>query len=130
MSINNLTMTGRLTRDVEVKFLPSGLPVAEFGLACNDVWYDKDGKKNEDVCFIECTCFGKRGEAIGKYLSKGDPIAIVGKVKFYTWQSPDGHKRSKHTIRVESFEFMGGKSESRGGYQQDDSPVPPDDIPF
>ena len=127
MGLNVITMTGNLTRDVQLTFLPSGTPVAEFGIACNKVWKDKDGNKKERVCFVECRCYSKRAEALANYFSKGDAIGIAGELQFDSWEAQDGTKRSKHRIFVENFEFMPtgtGGGEREQGQQGDSSEAP------
>jgi single-strand DNA-binding protein len=142
---NKVILMGRLTRDPQLSYLPSKTPVVEFSLATSRKYKKQDGSMTEDVCFTDCQMFGKRAEVINKYLKKGDPLFVEGRLKFDSWQDKEGKKRSKLRVFVESFEFMGGGQKSGGGGQpsssggQDGPPVAPpgdmgfgpdDDIPF
>ena len=120
-SYNKVILMGNLTRDPQLSFLPSQTPVVEFSLATNRKFKKQDGSQGEEVCFVECQMFGKRAEVINKYLKKGNPLFVEGRLKFDSWQAQDGSKRSKLRVFVESFEFMGGGQKSggnTGGQQQ------------
>ena len=117
-SYNKVIFMGNLTRDPQLSYLPSQTPVVEFSLAMNHKYKKQDGSQAEDICFVECQMFGKRAEVINKYLKKGDPLFVEGRLKFDTWQAQDGSKRSKHRVFVENFQFMGGGQKSGGGQQQ------------
>lgn len=105
-SINGVA---RLTRDPELRHLPSGMSVVKLGLATS-----KKGKDNrEDVCFIDATAFGKTGEAINSYLKRGNQISISGELKFEQWTDNTGQNRSKHTILIEKFAFVDSKSDNQ-----------------
>ncbi|MBN2591609.1 MAG: single-stranded DNA-binding protein [Sedimentisphaerales bacterium] len=126
MFYNKVIMAGNLTRDPQLSYLPSQTSVAEFGLAINRKW-TKDGQTYEEVCFIDCIAFGRTGENINKYLTKGRQIFIEGRIKFDTWQAQDGSKRSKHKIIVESFTFLDKGKVEQGTNQQAQQPTEPDD---
>ena len=117
MSYNKVIMVGNLTRDPKLSFLPSQTAVVEIGLAINRKFKKSDGSQGEEVCFVDCKMFGKRAEVINKYLAKGNPLLIEGRLCRDEWQSQDGSKRSKHYIMIESFEFLGGGQTTD---QQDD----------
>jgi len=126
MNLNKIMLMGNLTREPQLTFLPSQTPVVEFGLATNRRWTDKaTGEHREDVCFIDCRCYGKQAETLNKHLNKGDPVFIEGRLQLDTWKAKDHSNRSKHRVFVESFQFL-GKPRSNGG------PIPPkgDSIPF
>lgn len=108
-NFNRVILMGNLTRDPELKYLPSNTAVCEFGLAVNRRWRDKDGNQKEDVCFVDCSAFGKSGETINQYMSKGKPILIEGRLKFDSWTAQDGTKRSKLSVVVENFTFVGSR---------------------
>ena len=107
MNYNKVILVGNLTRDPQLSYLPSQTPVCEFGLAVNRRWNAKDGTKKEETCFIDCTGFGKQAETLQKYVHKGDPILIEGRLQFDRWEGPDGTKHSKHRVVVENFQFLG-----------------------
>jgi single-strand DNA-binding protein len=114
LSLNKVTLAGNLTRDPEVEFLANYRAVANFGLAVNEKYKDKDGNKKESVTFIDCEAWGRTAELIGQYLSKGNPCYVEGKLKLDTWDDKDGQKKSKLKIVVDVVQFLGGKrDESR-----------------
>lgn len=114
-SFNRVILMGNLTRDPQLKYLPSNTAVCEFGLAVNRRWRDKDGNQKEDVCFIDVSAFGRQGEVINQYMKKGSGILIEGRLKLDTWQAQDGSKRSKHSVVVENFTFTGSRGGGDGG---------------
>lgn len=110
MNFNRVIIGGHLTRDVELRFLPNGTAIAKFSLAVNEKWTNEAGQKVERACFIDCVHFGKRGEALAQYVKKGSPLLVEGQLQLETWDDKaTGDKRSKHVIKVEDFEFCGGK---------------------
>ncbi len=110
---NKVILVGNLTRDPQLRYLPSQTPVTEFGLAVNRRWTGGDGQKKEETCFIDCHAFGKQAETINHYMAKGQQILVEGRLQFQQWQSQDGKKMSKHTVVVEAFQFMGGPAAGR-----------------
>lgn len=115
-SFNRVLLMGHLTRDPELKFLPSQTPVTEFGLAVNRKYKTAAGEAKEDVCFVDCTAFAKTAELISQYFTKGKPIFLSGRLKFDSWEDRQGGgKRSKLTVVVEEFQFIDGKREDGGG---------------
>jgi len=135
MSYNKVILLGNLTKEPELKFLPSQTAVCTFGIATNRKWKDAGGQKKEEVCFVDCVLFGKRGEALNKFFHKGDPIFIEGRLSLDMWDAKDGTKRSKHKISVENFEFIAGKKEGANpdpGHYDNQNPRGNDDtdIPF
>ena len=134
-SLNKLLLMGNLTRDPQLSYLPSQTAVVEFGLAMNRKWKSREGEQKEEVCFVDCQAYGKTAETINKYLAKGRPIFIEGRLKFDSWTAQDGTKRSKHRVVVENFQFIGGQSQdakAAGGpvNSAPDIPADDDDIPF
>ena len=117
MNFNKVILIGNLTRDPQMSYLPSQTPVCEFGLAVNRKWKGQDGQQKEEVCFVDCHCYGKQAETFNQYMSKGRPILVEGRLQLDTWESKDGQKRSKHRIFVERFQFM-GQAESQGEPRQ------------
>jgi len=106
MFVNKVILYGNLTRDPELKALPSGSQVAEFGVATNRVYKDKNGAKQEEVDFHNIVSFGKQAEVIAQYLKKGRPIFIEGRIRTRSWESKDGTgKRYKTEIVLENFQF-------------------------
>jgi single-strand DNA-binding protein len=99
---------GNLTRDPQLSYLPSQTAVVEFGLAVNRRWKSREGEDREETCFVDCRAFGRQAENINKYLSKGRPVFVEGRLTFDSWTAQDGTKRSKHRVTVENFQFLPG----------------------
>ena len=132
---NKVILAGNLTRDPQLKYLPSQMAVVEFGLALNRKWRTAEGQDREEVCFVDCSAFGKTGETINQYCTKGKPLLIEGRLKLDQWEDKQGGgKRSRLTVVVENFTLLsagpgdgGGGSgghESGGGYDEGSGPPP------
>lgn len=113
MNVNNVAIAGNITRDIEMKFTPGGMGIASFGVAINRKFKDKStGEMREDVTFVDCDAFGKTAEAMHKYLAKGSPVYLEGRLKLDSWEDKQtGQKRSKLKVVVENFQFVGSKSD-------------------
>ena len=135
-NVNKVMLIGNLTRDPQLSYLPSQTPVVEFGMAVNDRRRQQDGSYADKVNFIDLSMFGKRAEVLQKYVKKGDPLYVEGKLDYQSWEK-DGQKRSKLKVVVLNFEFL-GKAGSQGNSGQQSAPAPEapygndmdDDIPF
>lgn len=116
-NFNKVILMGNLTRDPEMRVLPSNMPVASFGLAVNDRFKNKQTDQWEErPNFIDCEAFGRTAENIGKFFSKGRPIFIEGKLRFDQWEDrQSGQKRSKLKVVVDTFQFVGGRDGGGGG---------------
>jgi single-strand DNA-binding protein len=115
-NLNKVMLMGNLTRDVEVRTISSGTQVAQIGLAINRRWTSPDGERKEETTFVDCEAWGKTAEVMAKYLSKGRPVYIEGRLKLDQWQDKEsGQNRSKMKIVVESFEFLESANRSGGG---------------
>ena len=138
-SYNKILLLGNLTRDPQLSYTPNQTAVVDFGLATNRKWTGQDGSQREETCFVDCRAFGKTAETINKYLNKGKPVFIEGRLTFDSWTAQDGTKKSKHRITVETFQFLssgapGGDKQSNANNASEGSveghPVADDDIPF
>ncbi len=115
-SYNKVLLMGNLTRDPQMKYLPSQTAVCEFGIASNRKYRTQGGEDREEVCFVDCTAFGRTGEVINQYCTKGKPIFIEGRLKFDSWEDRQGGgKRSKLSVVVDNFQFIGGRDDAGGG---------------
>lgn len=113
---NKVLLMGNLTRDPQLKYLPSQMAVVEFGIAVNRKYRTSSGEDREEVNFIDCTAWGKTGETINQYMQKGKPIFIEGRLKYDSWDDKQGGgKRSKLTVVVDNFQFVGGRDGGGGG---------------
>jgi single-strand DNA-binding protein len=150
--MNKAILYGNLTRDPELKALPSGAQVASFGLATNRVWRDKEGNKQEQVEFHNIVVFGRQAETTAQYLKKGSSAIIEGRIQTRSWESPEKGKQYRTEIIADRVEFGGRASGTAGAssapaasmsdaeapqkgakdegidYPQED--INPDDIPF
>jgi single-strand DNA-binding protein len=119
-NVNRVILIGNLTRDPQLKYLPSQTAVVEFGLATNRKFKAANGEDREEVCFVDCSAFGKTAEVINQYCQKGRPIFIEGRLKFDSWEDKQGGgKRSKLTVVVENFQFLGSREGGGGAPGQD-----------
>ncbi|WP_171189950.1 single-stranded DNA-binding protein, partial [Alienimonas chondri] len=107
-SFNKVILMGNLTRDPEVRYIPSGSAVCDIGLAVNRVWYDKgSSQKKEEVTFVDVTLWGRTAEIAGEYLSKGRPVLIEGYLKMDTWQDKQsGANRSKLKVVADTMTLL------------------------
>lgn len=110
VSFNKVIIAGNLTRDPELRFTGSGIPVCDFGIAVNRV-----RSKNEEVDFFDVTAWRELGETIANYKKKGDPILVEGKLQYRTWEAQDGSKRSKVDVVADNVQFLGGRGDGEGG---------------
>lgn len=108
-SYNRVILMGNLTRDPQLRYLPSNTAVCEFGLAVNRRYRDRDGNQQEEVCFVDISTFGRQAEVVNQYKRKGDPLLVEGRLRFDSWTGQDGQKRSKLTVVCENFQFVGGR---------------------
>ena len=132
MSINRVSISGNLTREPELRSTSGGSQILSIGVAVNDRRRNPQTNEWEDVPnFVDCVVFGKRAESVSGYLHKGDKVAIDGKLRYSSWETKDGQRRSKLEVVVDEVEFM-----TRGQQEQQrprkDSPVrtapPGDDV--
>ena len=125
-SYNKVILVGNLTRDPQLRYLPSQMAVVEFGLAVSHKYRTAQGEDREEVCFIDCNAFGKLGETINKYCQKGKLLLVEGRLKFDTWEDKEsGGKRSKHRVTVEGFQFLGGRPDGGGAPPAEEVEAPP-----
>lgn len=123
-SFNQVTLIGNLTREVEIRVLPKGTSIGQFGLAVNREFKGESGEKREEVTFIDCEAWGKTAEIIAKYTTKGRSLLVSGRLKQDTWEDKQsGQKRSKIKVVVENFQFLGGKNDAPAGEHQVDAPA-------
>ena len=138
---NRVVMFGNLTRDCELRYLPSGGAVCTTGIATNRKFKKQDGSQGEEVCFIDITFFGRTAEIANQYLGKGKKVLVEGRLKQESWTDQQGQKRSKHSITVETLQMIdsrqaeGGEAQQapqeNSNYQGHDIPdIDPDEVPF
>ena len=114
-SYNRVILVGNLTRDPELSYTPSNTAICKFGMATNRKWRDPQGEMREEVCFVDCTAFGRQAETLNQYMRKGRPLLVEGRLQFSQWTNQEGQKRSKLEVVAERFQFMGGREDGEGG---------------
>lgn len=118
---NKVIMVGNLTRDLELRYAPSGTAIGNAGLATNRKFKKQDGSQGEEVCFVDITFFGRTAEIANQYLKRGSKVLVEGRLKFDSWTDQNGGKRSKHSITVDNMQMLDSKGSNpsdAGGYNQ------------
>lgn len=113
-SYNKVLLMGNLTRDVELKYTPSNMAVANIGIAVNHRFKTKEGEWKDEPTFVDCEAWGSTAENISKFFSKGRPIFLEGRLKLDQWQDKEGGNRSKLKVVVENFQFVDSKGGGAG----------------
>lgn len=125
-SFNKVILIGNLTRDPELRVTASGHSICKIGLATSRVYSTKDGERREETTFVDIDAFGKQAEVISKYMRKGRPLMVEGRLKLDQWES-DGQKRSKLSVVLENFQFLGSREDTEGshsgGYEKSSPPL-------
>jgi single-strand DNA-binding protein len=129
VTFNRVILAGNLTKDPEIRYLPSGTPVASFSIAVNSRTKVNNEVK-EEVSYFDIVAFGKTGELCAEYLSKGRAALVEGRLRQRTWDK-DGVKRSKIEVVADNVQFLGGKGAPGEGRGTAPAPEPgEDDVPF
>ncbi|MDA0577688.1 MAG: single-stranded DNA-binding protein [Verrucomicrobia bacterium] len=111
-SLNKVFLLGNLTKDPEVRYIPSGTAVGEMRLAVTERYKTKEGKDAEQTCFVDIVVWGRQAETCGEYLKKGSPVMVEGRLQLDEWKSKEGENRSKLRVRADRVQFLGSP---RGG---------------
>ena len=115
-NFNKVYLMGNLTRDPEMRVTPKGTAICQFGLAISRSWKDERGQTREETAFVDIEAWGKQGEVISKYCTKGRPLFVEGRLKFDQWEDKtSGQKRSKLKVVLENFQFIGGRGDGAPG---------------
>jgi single-strand DNA-binding protein len=125
-NINRVVMTGNLTRDPELRNLPSGTSVCSLRIACNTRRKDESGQWVDKPNYFDVTVWGAQGENCAQYLAKGRPVAVDGRLEWREWQDKDGNKRQSTDIIADSVQFLGSREGGENGGRftpQSDVPV-------
>lgn len=122
VSYNKVILIGNLTKDPEIRYTPSGTPVASFRLAVNHRYKQGDDFK-EEVCFIDIVVFGKQAEACGQYLNKGGSVIVDGRLQERRWETENGQKRSKHEIVAQTVRFLSKRSDKSSSTTSEEVPL-------
>jgi single-strand DNA-binding protein len=112
-SLNKVFLMGNLTRDPELRVTPKGTPICQFSLAINRKFKMESGESREEVIFVDVEAWGRQGETIAKFVTKGRPLFVEGRLKLDQWEDKNTkEKRSRMRVVLEQFEFLG---DGRGG---------------
>lgn len=109
-SLNKIFIMGNLTRDPELRYVPSGTAVANFTVAVNRVYKDKTGARKDDTSFIRVVVWGKIAEVCGEYLTKGRPVLVEGRLQSRSWEGQDGQRRNTIEVVADSVQFLGPRA--------------------
>lgn len=134
---NKVVLIGNLTKDPEVRYIPSGTAVADLSLAINETFKNKAGEQVENTCFVDVVAWARQAETCGEYLSKGSPVLVEGSLQLDKWQNKEGENRSKLRVRAERVQFLGSPknaefsdgeapAQERKAPAADQAPVAPD----
>jgi single-strand DNA-binding protein len=126
-NINRVVLTGNLTADPELRHLPSGTSVCKLRVACNTRRKGAGGDWEDKPNYFDVTVWGAQGENCARYLAKGRPIALDGRLEWREWQDKEGNKRQSIDIVADSVQFLGGRDDSGGG--QSNGFTPRSDVP-
>ena len=107
-TLNKVFLIGNLTRDPELRYVPSGSAVATFTVAVNRVYKTQTGEKKEQTSFIRVVVWGRRAEVCGEYLSKGSPVFVEGRLQSRDWEGQDGQKRNTVEVVADNIQFLRG----------------------
>ena len=116
MNLNKVFILGNLTRDPELRSLPSGTAVTSFGVATNRIWKNQQGERQADVQFHNVVVFGRQAETVSQYLKKGSLVLVEGRVQTRSWDAKDGTKQSRTEIVAERVQF--GPRSAGGGNER------------
>lgn len=121
-SLNRVLLIGNLTRDPELRYIPSGSAVATFTLGVNRFYTTQTGEKKEQSSFIRIVVWGRRAEVCGEYLSKGSPVFVEGRLQSRDWQTQDGQKRNTVEVIADNIQFL--RSGAKSGAASADKKAP------
>ena len=110
-NVNKVMLIGNLTRDPELKYIPSGKAVCDLGLAVNRTYKKDNGEEVEEVCYLDITAWGRQAETCAEYLKKGRAVFVEGRLKYNKWDDKEtGKKRSKISVVAQRVQFLGSRN--------------------
>jgi len=119
---NKLIVIGNLTRDIEIRYMPSGSALAKSAIATSHKYKTQTGEQKEEVMFLDFNVFGKAAEIANQYLHKGSKVMLEGRLVLEQWTSQDGSQRSKHSLRVDTMKMLDSKSDSQSAAPKQSQP--------
>ena len=134
-NLNKVFLIGNLTRDPELRYIPSGTAVATFTVASGRAYTLASGEKREETCFVRVVSWARQAELCGEYLTKGSPVFVEGRLQSRSWETPDGQKRSTLEVVAQNIQFLGRASKTgqaqaeKAGEQPGAAPSPEEPAP-
>ena len=120
---NKVICVGNLTRDIELRYLPSGSAIAKSAIAMSFKYKSQSGEQKDEVCFLDFNIFGRSAEIANQYLRKGSKVLLEGRLVFEQWTAQDGSTRSRHSLRVDTMKMLDSKgAESNNTYNPEHQP--------
>ena len=113
-NFNKVYLMGNLTRDPEMRTTPTGTSVCQFGMAVNRIYNNSSGERQEETTFVDIEAWGRQAETISKYVNKGNPLFVEGRLKLDTWENNEGEKRSRMKVVLENLQFISQRGEGGG----------------
>jgi single-strand DNA-binding protein len=126
VNLNRVILAGNLTRDPELRYTPGGQAVTKFGIAINRVYLTQNGERKEEVDYIPVVVWGKQAESCSQFLSKGRPVLVDGRLRYRSWETTDGQKRSAIEVVAFRVQFLG--PQPREVLEREVEGVPPEPI--
>lgn len=127
-NLNKVFLIGNLTRDPELRYATSGTAVANFSLAINRFYTAANGEKRQDTCFVRVVSWGKQAEVCSRYLNKGRPVFVEGRLSSRSWESPSGEKRTTIEVVAERVQFIDRpEAKETGGAGKEAEPIASED---
>jgi single-strand DNA-binding protein len=120
-SINRVVLVGRLTRDPELRAIPSGLNVCNLRVACNSGRRDAEGDFQEKPNYFDVSVYGAASESVSRYMRKGSRVAVDGRLEWREWETSEGQKRQAVSVVADTVQFLDTPGERAGG-RRDDGP--------
>ncbi len=122
MNLNKVFLVGNLTRNPELRSLPSGISVTSFGMATNRVWKNQRGERQEEVQFHNVVVFGRQAETVSQYLTKGSLVLVEGRIQTRSWEGKDGTKQYRTEIVAERVQFGPRNATKQGEFIKNEAP--------
>jgi len=129
-SINKVMLSGRLTRDPELRYTPAGVAVMTFSLALNRRYKDQSGEWKEEVSFVNVVAWQKQAELANEYLKKGSAVYVEGRLQSRSWETNEGNKRSTLEVRAERLQFLDKVRREEEGAEPKPEDAGAEDVPF
>jgi single-strand DNA-binding protein len=121
-TINRVVLVGNLTRDPELRSTSAGTSVCRLRIACNTSWRNKEtGERDERPNYFDVSVFGPSGEACARFLAKGRPIAVDGRLEWHEWTTADGEQRQAVGVHADSVQFLAGRERGEAGEEEEEA---------